>query len=131
MLRRVLGGNKCAENGVPGDDVSYSSFATATVGRGLNFPWFNWARNHFRCNTRADAAATSSNHRKSSTPLSHSPFSRHLLSLFLPLVPTHPFPSVESKKPPSSQSLPANVHLAIPAVCYRTLHVYSRSILRD
>lgn len=77
-------GNKCAEDRVPGRLPHHG----ATVERGLNFPWFNWARNHFRCNTRADAAATSSNHRKSSTSLSlHSLLSSSALSLSLSCSP--------------------------------------------
>jgi len=92
---------------------------SATVERGLSFLWFNWARNHFRCNTRADAAAMSSNHRKSSTSL---PPTLHFAIIYLPYrcLSLQPFPFnslVESKKPPSSQSLRVlswlSMHLSI------------------
>jgi len=85
--------------------IPQRSSVSATVERGLSFLWFNWARNHFRCNTRADAAAMSSNHRKSSTSLSPT---RSLYStiIYLPcrLSPFNPTLYVESKKPPSFQS---------------------------
>lgn len=109
---------------------------SATVERGLSFLWFNWARNHFRCNTRADAAAMSSNHRKSSTSLpptlflslSFAPFSHHLFALPRDFS-LQPFNSlVESKKPPSSQSLRvlsrSSVHLSI-------LYIPTDDVLRD
>jgi len=106
-------GNKCAEDRVPGRLPHHG----ATVERGLNFPWFNWARNHFRCNTRADAAATSSNHRKSSTSLS--PFSSLIIcslpfSLLLSAIPLNR----------RNHRVP-NPCLAISAVCYRVLRVFA------
>jgi len=98
--------------------IPQRSSVSATVERGLSFLWFNWARNHFRCNTRADAAAMSSNHRKSSTSLSPT---RSLYStiIYLPchVSPFNPTLYVESKKPPSFQSSRvvsrSSIHLSI------------------
>lgn len=68
--------------------ASFRALPVAAVEKGLSFLWFNWARNHFRCNTRADAAATASNHPKSSTSLRVHAYSLSPLyqSVFLALV---------------------------------------------
>lgn len=88
---------------------------SATVERGLSFLWFNWARNHFRCNTRADAAAMSSNHRKSSTSLP--PTVSLSLSLSLArarfILPSSTYPTTVSFQPLLSRWIEETTELPI------------------